>query len=401
MRISTAQSYDTTIERLSQRQSELSDAQLRLSAGKRVMRASDDPVNAARAERALADVSRATASQRSVDASRSAMTQLEGALGDAGDLLQTAREAVVQGGNASYDDSQRQVLAGQLRDLRAQLLAVANRGDGAGGFLFSGQGSGGAPFLDAPGGVQYVGTRGDSSANRAEGLPMSMDGAAAWMTAPTGNGVFVTRSVTSNGTGWIDAGSVIDPSAATASPHAVYSLQFSIAGGATTYSVLKDGAPTALTNAAFVSGQTIVFDGMAVKVTGAPANGDAFEIAPSGPTLSVFDDLDKAVSDLATPLLGSTARTQATTENLRNLDSVLARMSSSRAQVGEALNRIDNVGTRLETASLNGKADRSAAEDLDMPAAISDFQNRQTGYEVALKTYASVQRLSLFDYIKT
>ena len=74
MRISTAQSYDTTIERLSQRQSELSDAQLRLSAGKRVMRASDDPVNAARAERALAGVSRATASQRSVDASRSAMT---------------------------------------------------------------------------------------------------------------------------------------------------------------------------------------------------------------------------------------------------------------------------------------------------------------------------------------
>jgi len=31
--------------------------------------------------------------------------------------------------------------------------------------------------------------------------------------------------------------------------------------------------------------------------------------------------------------------------------------------------------------------------------AISDFQNQQTGYDAALKSYASVQRLSLFQYV--
>ena len=35
-----------------------------------------------------------------------------------------------------------------------------------------------------------------------------------------------------------------------------------------------------------------------------------------------------------------------------------------------------------------------------MIAAISDFQNKQTGYDAALKTYAQVQRLSLFDYLR-
>ena len=127
MRISTAHAYDATVERLSQRQSELSEAQLRLTSGKRVARASDDPISAARAERALAGVSRASADLRSVDASRAAMTQIEGALGDAGDLLQAAREAIVGGGNASYDDSQRKMLADHIRGLRSQLLAVANR----------------------------------------------------------------------------------------------------------------------------------------------------------------------------------------------------------------------------------------------------------------------------------
>ena len=45
--------------------------------------------------------------------------------------------------------------------------------------------------------------------------------------------------------------------------------------------------------------------------------------------------------------------------------------------------------------------DRSTAEDLDMVEAISDFQGKQTGYDAALKTYSMVQRMTLFDYMKT
>ena len=90
MRISTANAHDTTIEQLTQRQRELSEAQMQLSSGKRVNRSSDDPISAARAERALASVEHSGASLRGVDASRSAMTQTEGALGHAVELLQTA-----------------------------------------------------------------------------------------------------------------------------------------------------------------------------------------------------------------------------------------------------------------------------------------------------------------------
>ena len=35
-----------------------------------------------------------------------------------------------------------------------------------------------------------------------------------------------------------------------------------------------------------------------------------------------------------------------------------------------------------------------------MVQAISEFKNQQTGYQAALQSYASVQRLSLFDYLK-
>lgn len=34
-----------------------------------------------------------------------------------------------------------------------------------------------------------------------------------------------------------------------------------------------------------------------------------------------------------------------------------------------------------------------------MVEAISEFQNKQTGYDAALKSYAMVQKLSLFQYV--
>ena len=56
---------------------------------------------------------------------------------------------------------------------------------------------------------------------------------------------------------------------------------------------------------------------------------------------------------------------------------------------------------RVLDADLVAQSERSNAEDLDMVEAISLFQNRQSGYQAALQAYASVQKLSLFQYLNT
>lgn len=397
-RLSTANTYDSTVARLVQRQNDLGEAQQQLTSGKRVNRPSDDPTAAGRAERALASTARVDATQRGVDASKALMSQSESALGDAGELLQQAREALVAAGNGSYSDAERKVQADHLRGLRQQILAVANRSDGANGYLFAGQGSSQPPFLDAPGGVQYRGTSGEALVAGSETLPISIDGAASWLSARTGNGVFETRAVTSNGNAVIDTGSVSNPALLTGS---TYDLQFSVAAGVTTYSVLKDGLATAQTNVAYSPGTAIQIDGMAVTISGAAANGDAFQLRPSTPSLSVFDVLDKAVNDLAAPNRRASQVTQSNAENLRNIDQVMTRLQSTRASVGDTLNRIDGVTDRLGALKLQGQEERSSAEDLDMVQAISDFQSKQSGYDAALKSYSMVQRLSLFQYINS
>lgn len=306
MRISTANAYATTIDTLQQRQQQLSRTQEQLTSGKRVARASDDPVAAARIERALATAARSDADQRALEASRSAMQQSEAALGDAGELLQRVRELVVAAGNGSYIDSDRAKIGAEIAGLRAQLLAVANRGDGAGGFLFGGQGSAEPPFVDGIGGVRFDGTAGRTEVQGGDRLPLTMDGAAVWM----------------------DAGSAADPSAP-----------------------------------------------------------------------SVFDVLDRTVAELRSANRSSAQVAQTVQTGLRDIDASLSNLQQQRTTAGESLKHIDNAESRLADTKLHAQTQRSLAEDLDLVQALSDFQNRQTGYEAALKAYSMVQRLSLLQYL--
>lgn len=398
MRVSTANAYESGIDQLQRRQQQLQESQLQLTSGKRVNRASDDPTAAARAERALALETRSEASQRAVDASRNAMTLGESALGDAEELLQQVREALVAAGNGSYSDAERRSLALNLRQIRTQLFSIANRADGSGGYVFGAQGSSAPPFVDTPTGVQFRGTAGQTGVASGESLPVTLDGPAAWLQARTGNGVFETRATTQNGTAWIDAGQVSDPQALTGDP---YSLTFTVSGGVTTYTVLRDGNPTALTNVPYESGKAVEVDGQSFTLSGAPADGDRFDLAPSTATLNVFDMLDRAATELESPLRNSGQISQTAVQALRDVDASLSRLQSQRALAGETLNRIDGVEERLAALKLGAKTERSNAEDLDMVDAISKFETQQTGYQAALQSYSMVQRLSLFQYLQT
>jgi flagellar hook-associated protein 3 FlgL len=176
-------------------------------------------------------------------------------------------------------------------------------------------------------------------------------------------------------------------------------VQFTVSGAGTTYSVLRNGNPTALTNVAYVSGQAIQVDGMSFTLTGAPANGDRFDLTPSANDLSLFDAMDRMVASLGSGTATTTQVAQAVADGLRDLDASGATMSSRRADAGAWLNRLDDVDSRVADQRLRAQGERSNAEDLDMVHAISEFQQQQTGYDAALRAYSMVQRLSLFDYL--
>ena len=307
MRIATYNAYEGVINNLQGRQRALQTSQEQLTSGKRVARPSDDPVAAARAERSLATMTSADAHQRALEASRTTTQLTETALGDAGELIQQARETLMGAGNPSYTDGERSMLVQSLRGLRAQLLSVANRSDGAGSYLFGGQGASSPPFVDAPGGVTYNGSAGDTLVASSESLSTSIDGGHTWLQAPP-----------------------------------------AVAGD---------------------------------------------------PPLSLFGAIDLAIQRLSTAGVTDPDVATAVREGIRDVDAFNNHLLAVRARSGEALNRMDSVELRIADNKLAAQTERSTAEDLDMVQAISDFQNRQTGYDAALKAYSLVQRMSLFNYI--
>lgn len=410
MRIVTAYAYDTAIANLQKRQESLSETQTQLTSGKRVNRASDDPTAAARAERALASIARSDANKRALDASANVMGIAESALGDAVELLQSARETLVAAGNGSYSDSERKALAIKLREIRNQLLNVANRPDGGGGYVFGGQGASMPPFVDNTTGVSFAAQGGELLASSSEKLNLTVDGEQIFLKSKTGNGIFTTGPLAGSNSGkaWINSGNVTDPGSlpypSNGGTSPTYEIRFATSGTTRTYDVVDTSTvpETPLsTGNAFTSGKAIQIPGlgMSVAVSGEPANGDVFSIGESTNSQSIFKTLDDTIASLSQDNVLGSAVQQITTTGITGLDSVLNNMQGARSAVGESLNRMDGIENRISALKLAAQQEKSTAEDLDMTEAISKFQGQQTGYQVALQSYAAVQQLSLFNYI--
>lgn len=392
-RVSNTSRYDTALQILQRRQAEMSRSQTQMTSGKRVNLPSDDPTAAARAERAFIAQQRITAEQRSVDVSRNAMVLVESAMGQAGELLHSSRDTLLSAANGSYGPEERKALAVQLTQLRSQLLAVANQTDGAGGYIFGGQGTTGAPFLDTAAGVVFAGTGGQGQLSVSEQMPTSVDGESVWLRVRSGNGVFETDAAPGNtGSGYIQPGSVVDPSLLTGGS---YTVTFTVAAGVTTYLVNPSGV-----SGNYTDGGSIVVDGMSLAVGGAPANGDVFTVAPSSVNLNPFAALDRAIAVLGNASATAGQVAQAVSNGVRDVDAVTSQFQGARSVAGATLSRLDVIDARNQDRDLWAKSVQSDAEDLDMVQAVSDFQNKQTSYQAALQSYALVQRMSLFDYIK-
>ncbi len=406
MRVTTAHAYDNTIAQLTQRQAELATQQERISSGKRVVRASDDPVAAAMSEAVQNRLSRVQTDQRALDASRTSIQQAESALGESGELVQKVRDLIIAGGNAAYGPVEREALAKQIQGLRDQLFSVANRQDSTGRSLFGGLGGAPTPFVQEFGSgsaeVRFDGRRGQQAAADNQ-LPQAMDGEAVWMRIPAGNGTFAIDPATSN-TGGVrsDAGQVTNLSSLTGHD---YRIDFSGTAGAMQYSVtdVTTGTPVAgQTGVAYSTGAQIAFDGMSFQLSGNPQAGDRLDVTPADTPTDMFKVMQDAIDALRhdTGSSGDAAqRTHHLGRALTELDAGHDRVLLARAQAGEWLNRADSIEGLLGSREVDHMAEQSQLEDLDLVKGISQFQNQQISLDAALKSYAQVQRLSLFQYV--
>ena len=432
-RLASSNTYDNALTNLSQRQNALSNLQEKLTSGKKVVRASDDPTGAAQAERALTRLSRIATDQRALEAQRNTIANAESTLGDVVDALQQFRELVVSAGNGSHTAEERKTIAGQLQGLREQILGYANRTDTNGQPLFGALASAAVPFSGPTAGAPdytYNGLPGQTATSNTA-IASALDGESAFMHQPSRDGVYNVS--TNSSTGAIPTGralttgnvSVTDSSLVT---RATYKITFgpvvpgATAGTSSTSYTIEEipvagdpptwGSPNQVgpfTVPDYTTGKPVSIPiadqagppvitgmpGLSLTITGTPAAGDVITVDPNPSIFSVMDD---AIRDIGGAANGNAA-TQAVGQAIYNLDIGMNRVSAIRGQAGDLLNRADRITSNQESKSIQLEADRSRAEDLDMIKGVADFQNQTTAYQAALQSYAQVQKLSLFNYL--
>ncbi len=396
-RVSTLMNFLAGEQALSARQRELLTAQNQVSSGKRIAAPSDDPVGAATGVTLRSGLAQLDQFKSNRGQAQYVLGQSENAVASFSDALTAAKEKLIAAGNGSYGDSQRQMIAGDLEGLLAQMVGLANSSDGAGGYLFAGSRQSAAPFAQSGTVVSYSG---DATAQRLEVannrlLQVKQTGDDLFLRMRPGNGTFTTAAAAANtGSGIIDAGGVTDPSQVTGS---AYTIDFN----GTQFVVTRASDNAQFTFAAASGSTALAFDGMRVTITGQPAAGDRFTVKPAG-YQSIFDTMSQAIAALRAPGSNPAALAQINTQlggALASVDQALDHLSLARAQIGSALSEIDGYDQLHDTRSAELQGRLSDVEDVDYAQAISELTRRQTTYEAAIKSYSSVSKLSLFDYL--
>ena len=394
MRISTVTYQDNALYYMELLQSQIAKTQSQLSSGQRLQSAADDPAAMTQVNQLNGQLSATQQYATNGNAATTSLQLEEQALSDATNVLQSARDLAVQANDGSLSPSARQDIATQLQQQLQDLVAIGNRTDGSGRYLFSGYADMTQPFAQSATGVSYAGTQGvrQIQVGASQFVSAGDAGDAVFMNIPAGNGTFVTAGVNSNtGTASIDTGSVVNKAAWVPD---TYTITFS---SPTAYQV-TNSANAVVASGTFTSGQSIAFQGVQVTVSGTPAAGDHFSVVPAG-TASVFSTLSNLVTALSSPGLSSAKITTRIGRALQQIDNAINQFSSVSASAGARLNSIATAQAAGQTTQTDLKSSISQLADTDYASAVTRLSTEQVTLQAAQQSYALIAKLSLFNYV--
>lgn len=398
MRVTPSLNQSQFLAAIESLQSNLSQTQNQITSGLAFTTASQNPTAAG----AVNNYNQALAqSQQYVTNSSSAQTRLsteDSTLSQVQTQLQSLRDLALEANSSTLSSADRSSIATQAKQIQATLVTLANTQDGNGEYLFGGFASQTQPFTLTASGATYNGDQGARVVQIAAGQTIADgdNGNAVFNQVKTGNGTFAAAAGAANtGTGVLGATTV--STAAGIYDGGTYSINFTAPG---TYQV-RDSSNVLVTSGSYTDGGSISFRGVQVTITGAPATGDSFSVAPSTDQ-SVFTTVQNIVNTLQTgngTSVDTAKLNNALAAGINNIDQALGSLSNVRASVGARLNTITTQQSVAGTQQVQLQSSISTLQSLDYASAITTLNQQNTTLSAALQAYSLTQNLSLFKYI--
>lgn len=147
MRVTNSMMLNTFKRNLSNNMRGMDRLQEQLSSNRRINRPSDDPVGITHSLRLRSNLVENEQYKKNVSDSLSWMEGTDGALNEAGNALQRARELAVKAANGTNDPDALNAIAMEIAQIREHLEAVANT-EYAGRYIFSGTNTNAQAYLN-------------------------------------------------------------------------------------------------------------------------------------------------------------------------------------------------------------------------------------------------------------
>ncbi|MDC1035329.1 flagellar hook-associated protein FlgL [Alphaproteobacteria bacterium] len=426
MQISSKLFNQQQVNQFSEINTELQSLQGKISSGKNILVASDDPVRSVELSGMKVVKEQIDQYIKNVDTSDSRMKNIDVNLENLTSLMVRANELMIQASSDVLGASDREAISIEMDQLKEQAFGLANQQDASGVFLFSGYKSKIQPFVkDISGKINYKGDRGVTSLAVSESMVVetNLDGGSLFQNIKVGSNkpisMFTLFENMSN-------------SIRTAA-QAVYALEaptsaeieitnnnygnwsFDITGNDGTASIsselIGDDPIDIITkiNAADI-GITASFsdnsgkiklvsnqEGL-IKIENLEIEG--IENAEKSPTsfitLNAIDSIGSTIGRSQT--LYDT--NQLTSSQLNNISETQVHIANFRGKVGARLNLLERQKETLNERDIAIQKDMSKIGDADLAKLVTEMQTMMTSLQASQQAFVKISNLNLFEFIR-
>lgn len=398
MRLSSATIYNQNLTSMLNQQSEYQAAALEVSSGTRVSKPSDDSLAASQAVNVRQSIA---ANQQYADSRASittALSQEESTLDSVNDAITSAMTLVVQAGNGTLSDADRESIATSLQGIYDTLVTLANSTDSNGNYLFAGYQTQSPAFaVNDAGELVYQGDGNvpTQQVSSTQTMASGDNGASIFLSVNSTAG-FIAQAGDNSGTLTFDGPDIDDTS--DADYGSGFTLTFSSAADGTLQYSIDGQDPVAYTD-----GETLEVNGLSLTLSGTPADGDTLTVSKAADAdPDVFATLRTLISALQSPV--EDASDQAALSNTlstasRQLSNAQDNVLTVITSVGARLSQVEVLDTIGDDLALSYTERLSGLVDADYTESISRYVTLQVAMQASQQTFASVQQLSLFEYI--
>ena len=423
MQVSTKLFNKQQVNLFSKLNEEIQSIQNKISSGKNITQASDDPIGAVKLS-GLNQVSEKF-NQYSINAD-SGINRLniaDTSLSSIVNLMVRSSELALQAANDTFGAADREAIALELDEMKEEMYTIANSTDSSGAFIFGGYHTKAQPFeKDSLGRISYVGDRGTNSVAVSETrmVGTTLDGGSVFMAIPANGGISPMFTLLEDLTYAVRTASE-SVYEAKADGKATLEIQNSNPGtwkftlndssGSADIEVALPGSDlTGVVTAINAAGLTIsaslsnnvitLTDSKNGEITISNVDIEGINTAQKNPKSWLsFDAIDGSGNSLARKqkLYDYSQSVQSRLDDVR---SVQEHIANQRAVVGARTNSLERQKELIAQRQIAIQKDMSTISEVDLASLVTELQSQITSLSASQQAFVKISGLTLFTYLR-